>query len=123
MDKPGHVKAPGDSWVDGQPGAMQEQPNNPTHGVKLQDMVSKLVEIYGWEGLADRINVRCFQVDPSLKSSLKFLRKTPWARTKVESLYLRYVRRRRAAPALPEEVSEEEILTEQMSSEDSPPEA
>lgn len=64
------------------------QQNNPLHGVKLVHMVETLVEYYGWEQLALRIPVRCFTYDPSVKSSLKFLRKTPWAREKVERLYL-----------------------------------
>ena len=84
---------------------MQEQPNNPTHGVKLEDMVTKLVEVYGWEELGRRIKVRCFQVDPSVKSSLSFLRKTPWARAKVEALYLRHAARRRKAEATREQSS------------------
>ncbi len=67
------------------------QPNNPLHGVKLADMVEKLVEVYGYAGLAVEIPVRCFIFEPSLKSSLKFLRKTPWAREKVESLYLKTI--------------------------------
>lgn len=65
-----------------------EQPNNPLHGVKLEAIVVALEEHYGWEGLAERIPVNCFKNDPSVKSSLKFLRKTPWARDKVEALYL-----------------------------------
>ena len=64
------------------------QQNNPLHGVKLVHMFETLVEYYGWEQLALRIPVRCFTYDPSVKSSLKFLRKTPWAREKVERLYL-----------------------------------
>lgn len=64
------------------------QPNNPLHGVKLESIVVKLVEHYGWDGLADKININCFKVDPSVNSTLKFLRKTPWARTEVEALYL-----------------------------------
>lgn len=64
------------------------QPNNPLHGIKLEDIVVKLIEHYGWDGLADKININCFKVDPSVKSSLKFLRKTPWARAQVEALYL-----------------------------------
>ncbi len=64
------------------------QPNNPLHGVKLAHMIETLVVYYGWDQLALRIPVRCFQFDPSVKSSLKFLRKTPWAREKVEQLYL-----------------------------------
>ncbi len=66
----------------------KEQPNNPLHGVKLADMLEYLVHEYGWEALGSRINIRCFNYDPSIKSSLKFLRRTPWARTKVEDLYL-----------------------------------
>lgn len=70
------------------------QPNNPLHGVKLADMLGYLVEQYGWQGLGNRINIRCFNSDPSIKSSLKFLRQTQWARDKVERLYLRSIRRR-----------------------------
>ena len=64
------------------------QPNNPLHGLKLEQIVMSLAQFYGWEELGERIEIRCFNVDPSVKSSLKFLRKTPWARTKVEELYL-----------------------------------
>lgn len=64
------------------------QPRNPLHGLSLETMVSGLVEHYGWPGLGERIPVRCFLVDPSLGSSLAFLRRTPWAREKVEGLYL-----------------------------------
>jgi len=64
------------------------QPKNPLHGVTLEDVVSKLVEHYGWDGMAERIDVNCFKNDPSIKSSLKFLRKTPWARDKTENLYI-----------------------------------
>ena len=66
----------------------KEQPNNPLHGVKLADMLEYLVDEYGWDKLGIMINIRCFNNDPSIKSSLKFLRKTPWARDKVENLYL-----------------------------------
>lgn len=65
-----------------------EQKNNPLHGKKLADILEFLVEEYGWEYLGKQINVRCFNFDPSIKSSLKFLRKTDWAREKVEALYL-----------------------------------
>ena len=65
-----------------------QQPNNPLHGITLEQVVTKLVKYYGWEELARRININCFKSDPSVKSSLKFLRKTPWAREKVESLYV-----------------------------------
>jgi uncharacterized protein (DUF2132 family) len=64
------------------------QKNNPLHGVKLNDILEFLEAKYGWEELGKKINIRCFQSDPSIKSSLKFLRKTPWAREKVETLYL-----------------------------------
>lgn len=65
-----------------------KQINNPLHGITLEQMVTQLEEQYGWSGLADRININCFKSDPSVRSSLKFLRKTPWAREKVEALYL-----------------------------------
>ncbi len=64
------------------------QINNPMHGVTLEAILNSLVELYGWETLGKRIKIQCFINDPSLKSSLKFLRKTPWARKKVEDLYL-----------------------------------
>jgi len=64
------------------------QKNNPLHGVKLANLLEELVYEYGWEELGRRINIRCFQNNPTIKSSLKFLRKTPWARAKVEALYL-----------------------------------
>ncbi len=64
------------------------QPKNPLHGMTLEKIVTELADYYGWEGLGQRINSRCFTHDPSVGSSLKFLRKTPWAREKVESLYL-----------------------------------
>ena len=65
-----------------------EQPNNPLHGMTLEQIVVQLVDHYGWEKLASKININCFKSDPSVKSSLKFLRKTPWAREQVENLYL-----------------------------------
>jgi len=74
---------------------MQEQARNPLHGVTLEAMVNALVEAYGWAGLGQRIPVRCFTSDPSVNSSLKFLRKTPWAREKVEGLYLFILREAR----------------------------
>lgn len=64
------------------------QPRNPLHGLTLEAILTALVEKYGWTGLGERIPVRCFTSDPSMASSLKFLRKTPWARDKVEGLYL-----------------------------------
>ena len=66
----------------------EKQTNNPLHGVTLEKVVTRLHEHYGWDGLAQRINIRCFKSDPSVKSSLKFLRKTQWARDKVEALYV-----------------------------------
>jgi uncharacterized protein (DUF2132 family) len=65
-----------------------EQPNNPLHGITLETILTQLVEKFGWEDLGYMINIKCFQNDPSIKSSLKFLRRTPWARKKVEELYL-----------------------------------
>ncbi|HDZ38054.1 MAG TPA: DUF2132 domain-containing protein [Marinobacter sp.] len=65
-----------------------EQPNSPLHGIKLEQIVTRLQEHYGWDGLAQRININCFKSDPSIKSSLKFLRRTQWARDKVEDLYI-----------------------------------
>jgi uncharacterized protein (DUF2132 family) len=64
------------------------QPNNPLHGITLQAMLEYLLDRHGWEGLAARIDINCFKNEPSIASSLKFLRKTPWARQKVEDLYL-----------------------------------
>lgn len=71
------------------------QPHNPLHGVTLERIVTELADYYGWPGLGDRIPLRCFNVDPSVSSSLRFLRKTPWAREKVESLYLFMLREQR----------------------------
>ncbi|PKR81327.1 hypothetical protein CW751_04530 [Brumimicrobium salinarum] len=68
---------------------VEEQPNNPLHGVKLSNIIDDLVDYYGWDELGDRIDINCFQNNPSKKSSLKFLRRTPWARNKVEKLYLK----------------------------------
>ncbi len=68
------------------------QANNPLHGITLAQLLTQLVELYGWEELGRRIPIRCFTQDPSLKSSLAFLRRTPWAREKVEALYLAYLR-------------------------------
>ena len=64
------------------------QPRNPLHGKTLESIVTELADHYGWDGLGERITVRCFTFEPSVNSSLKFLRKTPWAREKVEGLYL-----------------------------------
>lgn len=64
------------------------QPKNPLHGLTLESIVTKLVEHYGWTELARQVDINCFKTDPSVKSSLKFLRKMPWARKQVEELYL-----------------------------------
>jgi uncharacterized protein (DUF2132 family) len=69
------------------------QPNNTLHGITLEMILTQLVEQYGWEELGRRITIKCFTDDPSIKSSLKFLRRTPWARKKVEDLYLRSAKR------------------------------
>ena len=70
---------------------MNNNPNNPLHGIKLADILEFLVKKYGWEELDKRIQINCFHCNPSIKSSLKFLRKTQWARTKVEKLYLQSI--------------------------------
>ena len=76
------------------------QPRNPLHGVTLDALLRALVDAYGWPGLAERVKLRCFGQAPSIASSLKVLRKTPWARAQVESLYLYMLREaRRQAPA------------------------
>ena len=69
-----------------------QQQNDPLHGITLEMILNRLVEHYGWDEMGRTIPIRCFNNDPSIKSSLKFLRKTPWARKKVEDLYLRYKR-------------------------------
>jgi uncharacterized protein (DUF2132 family) len=72
---------------------MDEQPNNPLHGITLEMILTRLVEQYGWEELGKLIVIKCFTDNPGIKSSLKFLRRTPWARKKVEDLYLRSLKR------------------------------
>ncbi len=79
--------------MDKKKGQTQVQVNNPMHGVKLVTVLEVLVEQYGWDELSMRININCFKSDPSIKSSLTFLRKTQWARDKVERLYLDTIRR------------------------------
>lgn len=66
----------------------QQQPNNPLHGLSLEKILTRLVEHFGWNEMHERVRVNCFKKDPSIKSSLKFLRKTQWARDKVEALYI-----------------------------------
>ncbi|MES2819937.1 MAG: VF530 family protein [Pseudomonadota bacterium] len=68
---------------------MTDPTKNPLHGVTLEAILTELVAQYGWDGLAQRIDIRCFKSDPSIKSSLTFLRKTPWAREKVEALFIK----------------------------------
>lgn len=71
------------------------QPNNPLHGIKLATIVEDLVDFYGWDSLADKIDINCFKSNQTVKSSLKFLRRTPWARDKVEALYVQYLKKKR----------------------------
>jgi len=71
----------------------KEQPNNPLHGVKLAEILQYLISTYGWEELSIRIKINCFKSNPTIKSCLKFLRKTQWARTKVENLYLKSIQK------------------------------
>ena len=71
---------------------------NPLHGITLENILTKLVEHYGFENLAELININCFKTNPSIKSSLTFLRRTPWARTKVEQLYLALIRDEKIIP-------------------------
>lgn len=72
-----------------------EQRRNPLHGITLEQIVTELVEHFGWVELGQQVNIRCFNENPSVASSLKFLRKTPWARSKVESLYLFMLREKK----------------------------
>ncbi len=72
---------------------MNEHKKDPLHGITLEQIIMYMVEHYGWEYLAEQVNINCFKSNPSVKSSLTFLRKTPWARTKLESLYL-YIKRK-----------------------------
>ncbi|HEC45522.1 MAG: transporter [Epsilonproteobacteria bacterium 4484_65] len=71
----------------------EEHKNNPLHGINLKQIMNELVDKYGWDELGQRINIRCFNYDPSINSCLKFLRKTPWARTKVENLYIAMIKK------------------------------
>jgi len=74
---------------------MEQQKNNPLHGIKLEQIILELEKNYGWEYMGKEINIRCFNDNPSVKSSLKFLRRTPWARDKVEKMYLRMLEQRK----------------------------
>ena len=69
----------------------EKNSNNPLHGIKLKDILEALVKHYGWKKLGKIIDIRCFMFDPTINSSLKFLRKTPWARSKVEALYIEMI--------------------------------
>lgn len=71
---------------------METQPNNPLHGIKLEQIINDLVAHYGWEYMGTIIKIKCFTDNPSVKSSLKFLRRTPWARAKVEVMYLKMLK-------------------------------
>jgi len=73
--------------------AVETQQNNPLHGITLQKIVETLEQEYGWEELGERVPIRCFTFDPSVKSSLTFLRKTPWARQRVENLYIKWLKK------------------------------
>ena len=72
----------------------QKQPNNPLHGITLKSMVEHLVDTYGWHELGGKTKINSFNTNPTIKSSLKFLRKTPWAREKVEQLYLKSIKKK-----------------------------
>lgn len=74
---------------------MESQPNNPLHGIKLEQIINDLVAHYGWEYMGYNIKINCFTDNPSVKSSLKFLRRTPWARTKVETMYLKMLKNKK----------------------------
>ena len=74
---------------------METQKNNPLHGIKLEQIITDLESHYGWEYMGHVIKIKCFTDNPSIKSSLKFLRRTPWARTKVENMYLQYLKKKK----------------------------
>lgn len=94
MNSPASPSPPDEPPRDAIREATQAQPRNPLHGVTLEAIVTALQAEYGWDGLDARIPLRCFAFDPSVKSCLKFLRRTPWAREKVEGLYLFMLRER-----------------------------
>ncbi len=79
-------------------------PNNPLQGVTLEALLTELVGLHGWDGLARMVDIRCFKSDPSIKSSLTFLRKTPWARSRVEQIYIDRKHRNQEAPRKPERI-------------------
>lgn len=74
---------------------MSSQPNNPLHGITLEQIINDLVAHYGWEYMGYTVKIKCFTDNPSVKSSLTFLRKTPWARTKVEAMYLKMLKNKK----------------------------
>jgi len=78
----------------------ERRSNDPLHGITLEMILTRLVEVYGWEKMGKLIRIRCFNNDPSIKSSLQFLRKTPWARTKVEDLYLKQEKKAGSKPRI-----------------------
>ncbi|MDP2267195.1 MAG: VF530 family protein [Thiobacillus sp.] len=81
----------------------ETQLNNPLHGITLEGVLNELVRHYGWDGLGQQIAIRCFNFEPSIASSLKFLRRTPWARTRVETLYVNLVQAQASLDTTPEE--------------------
>ncbi len=81
----------------------ETQLNNPLHGITLEGVLNELVLHYGWDGLGQQIDIRCFNFEPSITSSLKFLRRTPWARTRVETLYVNLVKAQASPESTPEE--------------------
>ncbi|NDP48008.1 MAG: DUF2132 domain-containing protein [Sulfuriferula multivorans] len=81
----------------------EAQLNNPLHGITLEGVLNKLVLHYGWDGLGQQIDIRCFNFEPSIASSLKFLRRTPWARTRVEALYVNLVKAQASPDTTPEQ--------------------
>jgi uncharacterized protein (DUF2132 family) len=74
---------------------MESQPNNPLHGIKLEQIINDLVAHYGWEYMGHTVKINCFTSNPTVKSSLKFLRRTPWARDKVEAMYLNMLKKQK----------------------------
>jgi len=80
----------------------ETQLNNPLHGITLEGVLNELVRHYGWDGLGRQIDIRCFNFEPSMASSLKFLRRTPWARTRVEALYVNLVKAQVSQDSTPE---------------------
>lgn len=80
---------------------VEHHPKDPLHGITLETMLTQLVQHHGWQDMGRLIKIRCFNFDPSIKSSLQFLRRTPWARAKMEALYLRYVKQSSKTAAKP----------------------